>query len=364
MRFVADSGLWTTGPAPAPVPLTTVLEVGGAVLSWTVDDPAVEVNIVFTDLQRADWLWRIVGENGHASIVSALEVDPPAAEVAVSGVAYLPGALDTLRRLALGHWLRRWWPASTRDGIVDLNGALLDGEIAVLTASLEDFFGADGTFDSDVAELLRPHTDALNDQARHGDPRVVELVRRCVELAEDAGLAFGDSSAVATGPHREDYALAAGPGGARDRSEAIATGVGSVNWGAVPQGVFDAAEDTIDWRIESNGSSVTAVIGVALLGPGSPQGVAVRVTSEGLSGVGALDTMGGATLTLFHDGPEMVTENTAWNHDWRRTVVGIGAEVDESRQVRDRVRTFARARLSGPGADAFLAEILAAESDY
>jgi len=38
--------------------------------------------------------------------------------------------------------------------------------------------------------------------------------------------------------------------------------------------------------------------------------------------------------------------------------------VDESTQTRDRVRAFARDRLAVPEADAFLAEILAAESDY
>jgi hypothetical protein len=44
--------------------------------------------------------------------------------------------------------------------------------------------------------------------------------------------------------------------------------------------------------------------------------------------------------------------------------VTIGADVGESPQVRQRVRTFARARLARPGPDAFLAELLAAESDY
>jgi hypothetical protein len=36
----------------------------------------------------------------------------------------------------------------------------------------------------------------------------------------------------------------------------------------------------------------------------------------------------------------------------------------ESEQTRDRVRQFARARLAAPADDAFLAEIVAAESDY
>ena len=48
----------------------------------------------------------------------------------MTGVDVLPGSVDPLRRLALGHWLRRWWPASHRDGIAALDGALLDAEIA------------------------------------------------------------------------------------------------------------------------------------------------------------------------------------------------------------------------------------------
>ena len=40
MRLVADSGLWSTGPVRAATPLVAVLEVSGAVLSWTFDEPA------------------------------------------------------------------------------------------------------------------------------------------------------------------------------------------------------------------------------------------------------------------------------------------------------------------------------------
>ena len=42
----------------------------------------------------------------------------------------------------------------------------------------------------------------------------------------------------------------------------------------------------------------------------------------------------------------------------------IGADVEESPQTRERIRDFARARLRRPAGDAFLAEVLAAESDY
>ena len=65
MRLMSDSGLWSTGPQVAPSPLVAVLEVSGAVLSWTVDDPAADAQITFTELARADWLWRVLGETGH-----------------------------------------------------------------------------------------------------------------------------------------------------------------------------------------------------------------------------------------------------------------------------------------------------------
>ena len=62
-----------------------------------------------------------------------------------------------------------------------------------------------------------------------------------------------------------------------------------------------------------------------------------------------------------------VTESAAWDHDWRSTAVAVGADLtdaEESPQTRERIRDFARARLRGPAGDAFLAEVLAAESDY
>ena len=44
MRFAEDSGLWTTGPGPDAVQLSAVLEVSGAVLSWSVDGPESDVH--------------------------------------------------------------------------------------------------------------------------------------------------------------------------------------------------------------------------------------------------------------------------------------------------------------------------------
>jgi hypothetical protein len=369
VRFVADSGLWSTGPAVAAAPAVAVLELSGAVLAWTVDEPAGAARITFTDVRAAEWLWRVVGETGHVAVLTAL-ADVPADDgriVDVGGVEPSQDALLPLRRLAVGHWLRRWWPASSRDGIVALDAAVLDGEIAQLTAAAQDFFD-DETFDSDVAELLRWHRGGLVAGAHGGDPRVAQLVDACGVLADELGI-DGWSSRVGQQENserrRDDYALAAGQGSVRTGASAIASGVGSVNWTAVPPGLFDSADRTVDWVIEMAGPGAVAAVRVVTAGPAT--GVAVRLRSGAFTGAGALDVDGRATLQLIDSRQQPVTENQAWDHDWPTTVVTIGADVadtDDAARTRDRIRAYARARLAHPGGDAFLAEILAAESDY
>ncbi len=272
----------------------------------------------------------------------------------------LPGSLDPLRRLAFGHWLRRWWPASQRDGIATLDAALLDAEIAILTAGAEDFF-TDDTLDSDVAEVLRPHVAALGAHAQEGDPRIVELVEKCTDLADEVGIVF---DAPAQPVRRDDYALAAGGDIGRTTSTTVATGVGSVRWSAVPPGIFDAAEDTIDWNIEAVDDVVTAIVRVELSGLGSPNGVAARLRSGPFGGDGALGADGRAAFPVVDPDQQPVSESAAWSHDWRTTTLIVGADGGESAQTRDRIRDFARSRLAAPADDAYLAEILAAESDY
>jgi hypothetical protein len=362
MRLVADSGLWSTGPLVAPTPLLAVLEVSGAVLTWTVDDASAPAQMTFTELSRADWLWRVLGESGHSAVASALDGHAPDVThtVEVSGVDVRPGSLDSLRRLAFGHWLRRWWPASQRDGIASLDAALLDAEIAVLTAAAEEFF-TDDTLDSNVADLLRPHSAALNSHVQQGDPRVIELIRKCEEVADDVGAAFETQPQAR---RREDYALAAGGESAGASPGAVASGADSVKWSGVPAGVFDAAENTVEWSVEVDGHAVTAVVQVGLSGGGSPNGVAVRLRSAELGGSGSLGADGRAAFPIVDSRQRAISESAAWNHDWRAAAVTVGADVDESVQTRERVREFVRSRLARPGDDAYLAEILAAESDY
>jgi hypothetical protein len=293
-------------------------------------------------------------------LAAALDGRTPDAPIDLTDVNLRPESLEPLRRLALGHWLRRWWPTSARDGIAALDSALLDAEIAMLTAGAEEFF-TDDTFDSDVAAMLRPHTAALGAHLLGGDPRVVELVRACADLAGDLGVAFGEPHSVTL--RRDDYALAAGTNGGRRGDSAIATGAESVNWGAVPPGIFDAAENTIEWRVEAVDGSAKAVVRIELSGAGLAAGISVRMRSGDFSGAGVLDADGVATFAIL-DGQQPLAESAAWDHDWRSTGVTIGADVQESPQTRERIRDFVRARLRAPAGDAFLAEVLAAESDY
>ncbi|GAS98102.1 uncharacterized protein RMCC_5067 [Mycolicibacterium canariasense] len=346
MKLVAEQGLWTTGrPAAAP-PAVAVLEVAGAVLAWTVDDSLAPVAVTFTDVAAADWLWRVLGEAGHVSVVEALSGPPAhsAAAVDLVDVQWAAAALAPLRRLALGHWLRRWWPASVRDGIADLDAALLDVEIAVLTAAAEEFF-ADDTFDSDVTGLLEPHRAALAALLADGDPRVAALVASVADWV--------DLNEIPAQRRQQDYALAAGGVGVQ-RPGTIASGSASVPWSAVPPGVFDAAEDTVSWAVTAAAGAVRAEIRTELIGPST----GIPVTFDGV--VGALDAQGRATLTL------PISESAAWERDWSSSVIGVGGSAGpgDTREVRERLRAFARARLAGPATDAFLAEILAAESDY
>jgi hypothetical protein len=375
MRLIADSGLWRIGPAVAEVPLVAVLEVDGAVLAWTVDEPDEHAQITLTDADRAEWLWRVLGESGHHAVATAAaRPAEQAAIVDLSGVEASDGALDGLRRLAVGHWLRRWWPASIRDGIAGLDAALLDAEIALATAQAEDFVGED-SLDSDITALLAPHANALAMHLLVGDPRVVELVTRCVRLAQDTGVdapgwaELADvvedrTAAIAPTAHQDDYALAAGSDGGPATAGSIARGATSMAWSGVPGGVFDAAEETVRWAVIADDDRVSAVLHIPVIGPGSAEGIPVEFRCGAYSAAGSLDDAGRAKIDLVDRTSQPVTSATAWDQDWSSTAVIVGAQTTETAQARDRVRRFARRRLAEPGPDAHLAEILAAESDY
>ncbi|BDB45562.1 hypothetical protein IWGMT90018_60080 [Mycobacterium kiyosense] len=227
-----------------------------------------------------------------------------------------------------------------------------------------------------MAGLLAPHAVTLIALLGSGDRRVRELVRAGAELAEEIGVdgigwaelfAAVDDSASAPAlqqRRRDDYALAAGSDAGPGIAAAIGRGVASINWAAVPPGIFDAAEDTVDWRVTAAGPTVIAEVRAALIGPHPATDITVRVRSGNVTGTAALDARGRAAVALFDRRQHALTESEAWDHDWPSTSVVVGADVSEPREIRDRIRRWVRARLDEPPQDAFLAEILAAESSY
>ena len=282
MKLMSDSGLWSTGPQVAPSPLVAVLEVSGAVLSWTVDDPGRRRSDHVHRSSRADWLWRVLGEPGTAHVAAAVDGRHTRrrATVELTGVDVLPGSLDPLRRLALGHWLRRWWPASQRDGIAVLDAALLDAEIALLTAAARGLLHRRHLRLGRGRDYLRPHAAALNAHVQQGDPRVVELVRKCTDLADDVGVVFEATVAAAAsrrlrarrrGRYRQVHT--------RRRSRRVSS---SVEW--VSRAFRHLRRGREHRRLErrSRRRDVTAVVRVALSGLGSPNGIAVRLRSGAL----------------------------------------------------------------------------------
>ena len=115
-------------------------------------------------------------------------------------------------------------PRAERDGIVMLDAALLDAEIAIahrcrgrLLHRRHLRLGRGGD--------TGPHAAALNAHVQQGDPRVLELVRKCQTLPTT----WASSSRPRwNAAHRDDYALAAGGDTGKSTPAMIAAGVGSV----------------------------------------------------------------------------------------------------------------------------------------
>ena len=104
--------------------------------------------------------------------------------------------LGELRRLAHGHWLLAWWPASALDVIPALDAPLLLAEIALAAVDLDDVLyesadAADGP-DSPVSTLscFDPASEFIEcaDQTGCGlgdDGDSTALVRAIVAMAEE-----------------------------------------------------------------------------------------------------------------------------------------------------------------------------------
>lgn len=344
----------SAAPAAARPPwLTLSLEVAGGTFTWDLrEPPGSGPHLHLWAPGDADWLWRIVGEQAHADTLTGL-----AAGRDTDVEATAPGEPALLHRLAWGHWLRRWMPASVVDGIDPLPALILDAEVAVLTADCEMYFG-DNTFDGDPAALLEAHDDAaIASLALHPRQDVRDLYHRLLDIGS------GDPDTVAA-PSGDpgDYALAAGPASAAEAGTGIAHGRASVSWESVPAHTFDAAENTITWSVDA-APDVVADIGIRLL-PGRTA-TTVRVA------VSLPDPAFRAQATLNPDGrlpiPLPLTATQAWRADWSALVVTVGGvDARDSRALRERVRALIRDRIDGNDelTGLFVAERIVADNAY
>lgn len=338
-------------PSDAPTWADMTLEVAGGVLTWRVDDVSpAPPHLRLWAPEDAAWLWRVVGEAGHADTLAAL------AEHRDVEVAAVSEDLALLRRLAWGHWLRRWWPTSVIDGIEPLPSAVLDVEVALLIDDCESYFDAD-SLDGDPEALIARHpTTDIDSLARHFDPDVRSLHNRWSSREPD-----GEAVVTATLPSlsADDYALAAGSDVSAGPTPGIAEGRASVPWELVPANTFDAAEDTITWTVDA-APQVLVAIRVALL-PGrsaTPLQVELMLPDPPLRARATLDSTGRGRI------PVDLTPRAAWRADWSTLSCTVGGrDGTEHRELRDRIRTLIRRRIGGidDGTQLFVAEKLVAD---
>lgn len=352
----------STGPraSATPIWMTLSVELAGGTLSWDLEDTADNACLDLWSPVDADWLWRIVGESTHVRVLG--EIDSGTTDLTIELVTG-PDQLHLLRRLAWGHWLRRWWPTSTVNGLDALSSIVLDVEVALLTAECDAYFDAE-SFDGAPESLLAPHgADEISSLATHFSADVRALHRRWLAYDADASLPIGPDSPA----RADDYALAAGPTSISPRPGGIADGRASIAWESVPANVFDAAENTVTWSIDSV-PDVVADVAVRLL-PGrdcGPTTVELRLPDPPITARGRLDAAGTTRITL------PLTAAQAWQTDWSALECRIGGTAggdavdDDAPRLRDRVRALIQRRISGTedGTPLFVAEQLIADADY
>ncbi|MFJ9367564.1 hypothetical protein ACIRRA_24510 [Nocardia sp. NPDC101769] len=340
----------------APGPDTMVLEVVGGHLIWSVlagqELPAALIDNVDA---AQEWVWALYGESAALALDSvrpggpvATADDQPAPAVAaderpvdVPAAPVLQSQAASARRLAYAHWASRWWPASTLDGIADLDPALLDRDIALLT---------------EECELLVDGADALA-------PRV--------------------SAYLETFLRASDYALAAGDEARPGGTLVLARGTGGWDWRRCPPGLVDASESAVSWQLVREAGATSVAIAVAAH-PGLPDAVPAHLRPWA-----TIDTGRGEL------GTELRAADDSWIGEFALSapasavrvaihVPGFGPDpeadpgsagepaADSAAALRRRIRDFAAERLrtaaepgigdSGPFAP-LLAEIAAAAGD-
>lgn len=194
---------------------TAVLPVAGGSLSFAVDDPWATPRIQITDPESVTWLAELLGD-GVAALFAQRATEIP--RDLIEPTFLCPSAA----RLAVGLWLRDWWPRAEPISAATL--LLTEIEIAVLTDTCVALSPPPADIRDKAADLLSliavlaGLTGETRERVEHVLVQAVRLLARTLpstdlfhaaytELAErlDEGTPLGEST-------RSDLALAAGSG--------------------------------------------------------------------------------------------------------------------------------------------------------
>lgn len=354
-------GLWTltTEPVadPSPEPYEQiVVELAGAIAVWPLGAaPGSWPVLTVTDLAEADWLWRWIGPDAHIAVHTAISSDQPGPVLVDRNTEQIA----LVQRLGLGHWLRLWWPTSPAGDIPALDRVLLALEVAVLTVRCDALLGDGWDSGADLlAEVAATDVARVVADTAGAAALVAELPDECVEHWTQSELDAVRAGTLPVARH-DDFALAAG-GGPTLADTGVASGRSSIDWAAVPAGIFDAAEGTLRWSVDLT-QTVRVSLTTELLAGADPSGLTVWVWSPpGVEATGTLDEDGRAELYLPLEPAQ------AWTVQWSELIAGVGPRDASPRQdrrgARERIRALAWDRLAGAGT--FLAEERAITEDW
>ncbi|OFN74917.1 MULTISPECIES: hypothetical protein [Corynebacterium] len=317
MKWTLKDGAWSSGVISfSEFPLIQAVEARGALLEWNIDEPErSRPRITITDEDECDWLWELIGEPAHVEFVQSAQ-NPNMRKAFNVAAQWNLETLLALRKLAHGQWLRDWWPTSAVDGVPKLSDEGLVREmndVAMQVETIVDGYQFSRTEDTSVSLNRTRDNQAQSDYAL-----VAGTVQEC----------------AITGP--------------------IFSGTSSPAWQGLPAHVVDATENPVHWHVEAAPNPVLDIQVLLADKQSNGEGLEVRVLRgpEELAH-GYLDKRGFASVPLG------LTVAEVWLQDWTDVVVQVGVDVNESQEVRNRIRAFAQERLRARDRLSFAEECVA-----
>ena len=282
------------GLTGVPSLLCSRLSLPGGTLTFDVRD--LSAGAVIDDVRAAEpWLRATFGDRASAV---ALALDPNDHDVvdpdATFALRIPPSAVrDDFARLALGQWIRRYWPrAGDIPPLIDSllcielaalawrhdvllpgiqrNAGFLEGNLGALREAVRQ--AVDGATDSATREILVLATEAaLYADLPHGsESDLLDELESLLPLLLEAPRPGGTYDGWLADHHasrrrtlraatRADFALAAGEPTSGGSTGDI-HGVDSIDWDLVPPRVVDWSENTIHWHASQTDAGWRVVI--------------------------------------------------------------------------------------------------------